>query len=145
MSQSQSMPDMYILRVHFRNGTLSYWAYLDMGRANDALKVVAKAKVTGSMPHPQAQQAHCNFIDDAERDVYLNGADIMFVQLVNLREEITMETRLMVYGQRLKDHLTQMSAEPDQPVHMHQNAIGVRTGNIGETVIPIRPGNTFAT
>lgn len=134
MSQSQSpaMPDMYVLRVHFKNGTVGYWTFFDIGRAAKALDICRDAKVRGSMPMPQSQQAHCNIVDDAQRDVYLNGAEINYLQLVDMRKEVVMETRLAVFVGRLEADLKEMAGVKTDPSATRNGAIGSSPGSWDE-------------
>lgn len=83
---------MDLVRVNHRNGLYLEFLFMDPGRAKECAEVCAKAKLQGNGPTPQPSPAHV--FDDAGREGWLDGREIINVQLVNLETEVILNTRL---------------------------------------------------
>lgn len=115
---------MFIVRINHKNGFYAEFLFLDMGKANAFARDCAAAKEAGAM---------CHLFDEAGRETWLDGAEILVVQYADLVAEIQMNTRLkVVVEMTARDWMQQMGLSEQQPVQV------ARPAGPPADVVPIR-------
>lgn len=104
---------MFVVRVHFRNGVLLNYGFMDMGQAKAATETCAAALALSREQKP----AICVVFDEGGREAHLDGADMIAVQMVDVEAEVWMDTRLRVVAMRTEAALLEKAgvSQPSAP------------------------------
>jgi hypothetical protein len=105
---------VHLVRVHFRNGLKIDYTFGDVGKAKACADDCAAAKTSANSVPPKA--AHCHIFDQAGHEAWIDGSQIMLVQLVDVGLEIQRETVLQVFAQQTRNQtLEQIGMPTDLP------------------------------
>lgn len=86
---------MYLVRTHFKNGTIYNFQFRDPGRAKQCAEDIAAVRIAHLAQRP-AQQQMAHVFDEAGRETWIDGGECFMVQFVDCEPEIMMAVRTEV-------------------------------------------------
>lgn len=115
MSDAGGM-NAYEVRVHFKTGLGMNFGFKDVGRAKAFAEMCAEAKMQGAAQKP-ASQTQCHGFDECGREAFMDGSQMLMVQLIDIQAEIVGMLRMRAVVQDWTVLVSQRLGldQPEQP------------------------------